>query len=105
MVGDNTNHIKNKKAASSARMQRGLQRSVLVLTPLYYFVLYFPYHKQKSPPNCRGLLFYSCSTYCFKRGSMASVKPSPIRLKVVTVINMAKPGKMANHQACGIWRA
>src|ERR1051325_1672890 len=37
----------------------------------------------------------------FSRGSRASVSPSPIRLKTVTVMNIAKPGKIASHHAEG----
>ena len=40
-------------------------------------------------------------SYFLRRGSMASVSPSPIKLKMVTVIKMAKPGKIANHHALG----
>lgn len=36
---------------------------------------------------------------------MASVRPSPIKLKMVTVIKMAKPGNIANHHAFGAERA
>ena len=42
--------------------------------------------------------------YFFNFGSIASVKPSPIKLKTVTVIKIAKPGKIANHQAEGFAR-
>ena len=39
------------------------------------------------------------SDYCFNLGSNASVSPSPIRLKIVTVTKMATPGNTANHHA------
>ena len=37
--------------------------------------------------------------YCLSLGSIASVKPSPSKLNSVTVMNMANPGKIANHHA------
>ena len=37
--------------------------------------------------------------YSRRRGSMASRKPSPTRLKAVTVMKMARPGKVTSHHA------
>jgi hypothetical protein len=45
------------------------------------------------------------TSYCFSLGSRASIRPSPIRLNIVTVIKIAKPGNIATHHACGTPRA
>ena len=43
--------------------------------------------------------------YFFCLGSSASVNASPIKLKTVTVIKIAHPGKTASHHADGDCRA
>ena len=50
-----------------------------------------------TPPGPTGAPRNACGTNYFSRGSSASRRPSPKRLKPSTLMKMARPGKSDSH--------